>query len=133
MSRYCLDTSAYSQFKRGDPKVVELIDSAEWLGVPAAVLGELWVGFLQGEQLHRNQAELDAFLAHPHVEELVVDGSVARIFGEIVVALRRAGTPLPTNDIWVAATAARAGATVLTYDTHFSLIARVGALVLSAG
>jgi tRNA(fMet)-specific endonuclease VapC len=131
VSRYCLDTSAYSHFKRGDRPVVELVDSAEWLGLPAIVLGELWMGFLQGEAVERNRAQLEQFLAHPHVEELVVDRTVARIFGEIVVALRGAGTPLPTNDIWIAAVAARAGAPVLTYDAHFKLIPRVGAIVLS--
>jgi tRNA(fMet)-specific endonuclease VapC len=130
VSRYCLDTSAYSHFKRGEPAVVELIDGADWIGVPAVVLGELWTGFLLGDRLDRNQAELREFLADPGVEELVVDRRVSRIYAEIVVALRRAGTPLPTHDVWVAAAAATAGATVLTYDPHFDRIPRVGALVL---
>ncbi len=132
MSRYCLDTSAYSHFKRGDPTVVDLLDNALWVGVPAVVLGELWIGFLLGNRLQQNDRELRDFLANPVVESLDVDPEVARIYGEIVVDLRKAGTPLPTNDIWIAATAVRAGATVLTYDAHFKQIARVGALVLSA-
>jgi len=49
-----------------------------------------------------------------------------------MMALRKAGTPLPTNDIWVAAVASRDGATVLTYDEHFRLIHRVGSTILSA-
>ena len=132
MSRYCLDTSAYSQFKRGDRQVVELIDAAEWLGVPTVVVGELWVGFLSGAQLTRNEAELHEFLAHPIVEVLAVDRDVARLYGEIVVSLKEAGTPLPTNDIWIAATAARFGAAVLTYDTHFGGIGRIGSVILEA-
>lgn len=130
MSRYCLDTSAYSQFKRGHPPVVERLDSAEWVGVPSIVLGELWTGFLLGKRLAENRAELNDFLASPVVDEVVVDGDVAHVYGEIVAALRRAGTPLPTNDIWIAATAARVGAIVLTYDPHFQLIQRVGSEVL---
>lgn len=128
--RCCLDTSAYSHFKRGDLQAVDLIDRADWIGVPAIVLGELWLGFLLGGRADRNQTELAAFLAHPVVETLPVDDDVARLYAEIVVELRKAGTPLPTNDIWVAATAARAGATVLTYDAHFSAIKRVGSVVL---
>jgi len=62
-----------------------------------------------------------------------VDEEVARIFTEIVVELCRAGTPLPTNDIWIAATAARTGATVLSYDNHFRLVGRVGSMLLRAG
>ena len=130
LSRYCLDTSAYSHFKRGDPRVVNLLDSAEWLGIPSIVLGELWTGFILGNRLEKNDAELRDFLDHPVVETLVIDDEVARIYGEIVVDLRKAATPIPTNDIWIAATAVRVGATVLTYDPHFSSISRVGALVL---
>lgn len=130
MSRLCLDTSAYSHFKRGDPRVADVIDSADWLGIPSIVLGELWVGFLQGRYLERNVAELREFLANPVVERLDVDEEVGRIYGEIVVALRKAATPLPTNDVWIAAVAARAGATVLTHDSHFGKIRRVGSLVL---
>lgn len=132
MSRYCLDTSAYSHFKRGDHQIVDLIDAADWIGMPSIVLGELWVGFLAGAHLARNEAELQEFVAQPVVEQLPVDQDVARLYGEIVVALRKTGTPLPTNDIWVAATAARSGATVLTYDTHFDAIKRVGCVILEA-
>lgn len=130
MSRYCLDTSAYSHFKRGHPPVVELVDRAEWIGISSIVVGELWVGFLLGGRVEQNQKDLAEFLSHPVVEELLVDHEIGLIYAEIVAALRKAGTPLPSNDIWIAASAARAGATVLTYDPHFSAIERIGALVL---
>lgn len=130
MSRLCLDTSAYSNFKRGHGRVTELIDSAEWIGLPAIVVGELWTGFVLGRRREENSLELEEFMAHPVVEELSVDSHVARIYAEIVVTLRSAGTPVPTNDVWIAALAARAGATVLTYDGHFDSISRVGSLVL---
>ena len=130
MSRYCLDTSAYSNFKRGDVQVVNLLESAEWLGISSIVLGELWIGFLLGSRLRKNEAELQEFLENPVVERLTIDHEVARIYSEIVVDLRKAATPIPTNDIWIAAAAARAGATVLTYDPHFNNMLRVGALVL---
>jgi tRNA(fMet)-specific endonuclease VapC len=129
LMRCCLDTSAYSHFKRGDEQAVEIIDRADWVGLPAIVLGELWLGFLLGSRLRQNQTELAAFIAHPVVETLAVDAEVARIYAEIVVDLRKAGTPLPTNDIWVAATAVRAGASVVTYDSHFSKIKRVASIV----
>ena len=133
MSRYCLDTSAYSQFQRGEPQVVALLDRAAWVGVSAVVLGELWTGFLLGSRAEANRAGLRRFLAHPTVEELPIDHETARIYAEIVVAQRRAGAPLPSNDLWVAAAAARAGAPVLSYDVHFRQVARIGAVVLAAG
>lgn len=130
MTRICLDTSAYSNFRRGKTAVVDAIDHADWIGVPCVVLGEIWAGFTAGRRGERNLTELEDFLAEPFVEVLAVDKDVSRIYGEIVVDLRRKGRPLPTNDIWIAATAARAGASVLTYDAHFLEVDRVGAQVL---
>ena len=131
MNRICLDTSAYSHFRRGVDSVVKVIAAARWVGIPSVVLGELRTGFLLGGQSAKNENELRHFLRHPSVEILDVDDDASRIYAEITVALRKAGTPLPTNDIWVAAVAAREGATVLTYDEHFRLIHRVGSTILT--
>lgn len=132
MSRYVLDTSAYSHFRRGHAALVELLDQAAWVGLPAIALGELRTGFLLGRQRERNEAELRDFLANPAVEVVDVDDEVSRHFADTVVDLRRAGTPLPTNDVWIAATAARVGAILLTFDRHFELIGRTGSVILSA-
>ena len=132
MSRYCLDTSAYSHLMRGDPEVARLVDQAEWIGMPAITAGELRTGFLFGRRRLENESELVEFLNHPVVQLVPVDLEVSRLFAEIVVDLRRAGRPLPTNDIWIAASSARAGALVLTFDRHFEEIARVGSVVLEA-
>ncbi len=132
MSRFCLDTSAYSQFKRGHQEVAELLDAASYVAVPSVVIGELWLGFLGGGRMRENELELHQFIEHRVVEEVPVDRDVARIYAEIVRSLKAKGTPLPTNDIWIAATAAHVGATVLTFDDHFRAIERVGSLVLAA-
>jgi predicted nucleic acid-binding protein len=50
----------------------------------------------------------------------------------IVVELRRTGTPIPTNGVWIAACAARVGATLLTFDRHYEAVGRVGVLLLDA-
>jgi tRNA(fMet)-specific endonuclease VapC len=131
VSRICLDTSAYSHFKRGHAPAVAALSQASWIGVPSIVLGELHAGFRLGSRRDRNEAELGQFLAHPVVEVIVVDEDAAGVYGDIVVALRSAGTPIPTNDIWIAALAAREGVPVLTYDRHFADIGRIGARVLT--
>jgi tRNA(fMet)-specific endonuclease VapC len=130
--RLCLDTSAYSRFKGGDPSAVERIDAAEWLGVPTIVLGELEAGFRLGARPAHNLDELERFLTYPVVHELAVDRGVAREYGEIVTTLRRKGILIPTNEVWIAACAARSGATVLTYDAHFEAVDRIGVLLLEA-
>lgn len=98
--------------------------------MPSIVLGELWLGFLAGRHAERNAAELEEFLGNPTVHPVVIDADVARIFADIMVSLRRAGTPLPTNDVWIAAAAANVGAAVMTYDGHFKAIERIGSVVL---
>lgn len=131
MSRYCLDTVAYSHFKRGEGRIAELLDRAVWIGVPVVVLGELFAGFEGGLNKNRNLAALEEFLSAPVVEILPADRDIAEIFGEIIADLRRQGRPIPTNDIWIAATCARAGATLITWDGHFRSISRVSSLILA--
>ena len=132
MTRVVLDTSAYSNFRRGAEAAVGLITTASWIGMTAIVLGELRAGFGLGKHRVRNENDLASFLSNPVVHPLDVDDEASQIYAEIIVALRKAGTPLPTNDIWIAAVAAREGVHVVTYDSHFELIARVGTHVLSS-
>lgn len=100
--------------------------------MPTIVLGELEAGFRLGRRARHNWDELELFLEHPVVEEIVVDREVARAYGEIVTALRGKGAPIPTNDVWIAACAARTGATLLTYDAHFRAVDRIGVLLLDS-
>lgn len=130
MTSFCLDTSAYSNFRRGNEEVASLLDRAELVGVPTIALGELRTGFLLGSKHRRNEAELEAFLDNPVVEVFSVDSETSRHYAGIVAELRKAGTPVPTNDIWIAAIAARSGTTVLTCDDHFERIGRVGSIVV---
>jgi predicted nucleic acid-binding protein len=87
-------------------------------------------GFQGGTHRRRNEAELAEFLGQSFVEELRVDHDVARIYAGIVHALRAKGTPIPTNDVWIAAVAARSGATVVAYDDHFAAVDRIGVVLL---
>jgi tRNA(fMet)-specific endonuclease VapC len=130
MTALCLDTSAYSHFKRGDEPAVEAIAQAHRIAVPVLVLGELRSGFAGGKRSSINERELKAFLDNPAVEVLDVDEPASIIYADIVQQLRRAGTPLPSNDIWIASLAAREGLPVLTYDAHFQRILRVGVRLL---
>ena len=131
MSRFVLDTSAYSHFRRGHPAVVELVARASWIGLPAIVLGELRLGFLLGRDPDGNERRLRDFLGESVVEVQVVDEPASGTFAAIMMALRRAGRPVPTNDAWIAALAVRDGATLLTYDEDFRSIEALSCLILS--
>jgi tRNA(fMet)-specific endonuclease VapC len=130
VSRYCLDTVAYSHFKRGEAKITAMLDRAEWIGVPVIVIGELCAGFAKGTKREKNLDELNEFLALPVVETLPVDRQIAETFGDFIEELRRCGRPIPVNDVWIAATCACAGATLLTWDAHFRFLPRIGTIVL---
>lgn len=130
LNRFCLDTSAYVQFLHGSPDIVAAIDSAAWIGMPTVVLGELRTGFALGEHGDRDVEHLGRFLDHPLVKLLDFDSEVARLYAQLVVDLRRAETPVPTNDIWIAACAVVHGATVLTTDEHYRHMARAASLVI---
>jgi tRNA(fMet)-specific endonuclease VapC len=131
MMRLCLDTSAYSNFKSGDPQTVSIISSAKDVGVPAIVLGELRGGFALGSRREKNEAELRSFLDSPPVRVLEVNEETSQFYAQIFVELRQGGTPIPTNDMWIAAMALQEGATILTCDSHFELIRCVGTRLMA--
>ena len=117
--RVFVDTSAYSAFLRGHPEVESVLQRAEEIYLSPIVLGELRSGFRRGRRAARNEEVLDEFLDTPRVEILpVLDGTAVR-YAEILSYLRSAGTPLPTNDVWIAASAMEHGLQVLTTDKHF--------------
>jgi tRNA(fMet)-specific endonuclease VapC len=117
-----LDTSAYVGFKRNNPELVEIIVSAELILISAVVLGELLFGFRNGTRFKKNLAELNRFLEHDSVKTVPVGKTSADRYSRIAAQLRRQGTPIPTNDIWIAAQTMEHGAELITTDEHFDKI-----------
>jgi tRNA(fMet)-specific endonuclease VapC len=125
VSHVLLDTSAYSAFKRGRTEAVQAVRQAESLHLTSVVLGELKAGFRAGRHAQRNEAELRLFLASPRVHTVPVDEETAERYAVIWDGLRGAGTPIPTNDVWIAASAMQHGLIVLTADRHFQRVAQI--------
>ena len=117
--RACLDTSAYSRLMRGHVPLTQELESADEILIPVTVLGELHAGFEMGSRREANRRQLGEFLALPGVETVAVTPDTAERYGLLVSQLARQGTPIPTNDIWIAASALDAGARLVTYDPHF--------------
>jgi predicted nucleic acid-binding protein len=115
-----IDTNAYAAFKRGDADIVEALSWADSVGVNSIVLGELLAGFAAGTREARNREELSRFLESPRVRVMPVTTRTADSYAMVYAGLRRKGTPIPTNDLWIAASAMECGAALLTLDTHFS-------------
>ena len=123
MKQLLIDTNVYVAFKRNDSTVIELLRSVEKIAVNTVVLGELFAGFRGGIREVANRMELDQFLDSPRVEVLSLDESSAEFFSLIFNSLKQIGKPIPTNDIWIAASAMQHGQTLATLDNHFSYIA----------
>ncbi len=131
LSRLALDTSAYTHFRLGHGDAVEHVSTATWVGMPIATVAELLAGFAGGRRRDVNEAALGRFLGGTVVEVIPADLAVARQYAAMYGALRHAGTPVPTNDLWIAAAATTTRATVLTFDAHFTRIPEVDVLLLT--
>ncbi len=122
MKRIMIDTNIYTSFKRNDAFVPEILRRAEFIGIPIVVLGELFCGFKGGSKEHKNREELEQFLDSPRVHIIQMDEETADFYANIFWDLKKKGTPIPTNDIWVAASTMRYGVHLFTHDRHFKNI-----------
>ena len=125
MSRVVLDTSAYSMLVRGHTGIRETVEIAETIYLSPVVLGELHAGFAGGTRARANQHALRRFLDLPGVEIATMGEDTALCYAQIVGHLRKAGRPIPTNDIWIAAVAMELGAQLITTDAHFRSIPQI--------
>jgi len=117
-----LDTSAYVGFKRKIEEVVDIIASAESILFSPIVMGELMFGFRNGNRFKENMVDLNNFLEHEVVEFIQIGKTTSDRYSRIVLHLKRQGTPIPSNDIWIAAQAMEHGAELITLDRHFENI-----------
>ena len=117
-----VDTNAYAAFKRGDLAMVEVLQHAPKLLVCTTVLGELLAGFAAGNRESINRSELTQFIQSPRVSMVTSTAATADLYALVFAALRRKGQPIPSNDLWIAASCLEHGAALLTYDAHFRSI-----------
>ena len=131
MSRLLLDTSAYSALFRGDERAKGALRSADEVYLTPVVIGELLSGFGGGRRRSANEAGLREFLAEPRVKVVAVDEGTSVRYAAILGGLLAAGTPIPTNDIWIAASAMQHGLEVLAADAHYARVPQIVVRFLS--
>jgi predicted nucleic acid-binding protein len=117
-----LDTNAYAAFKRGDANIVAVLQHAPAINISVTVLGELLAGFAAGQRENHNRRELTQFLDTSRVKVVSGTTATADLYALVYAALRRKGQPIPTNDLWIAASSLEHGAALLTLDAHFQHI-----------
>jgi predicted nucleic acid-binding protein len=125
LNRILLDTSAYSAAAQGHPGLKDVLRFSEAVVVNPVVLGELASGFLGGSRATENRRLLERFLASARVQVAVIDRETAERYAVIQSWLRRHGKPIPSNDIWIAATAMQHGLQLVTTDDHFAQLPQI--------
>ncbi len=120
--RLALDTNRYTDLCRDDASVVETVELAHEVWLPFIVLGELRAGFAVGSQGRRNEAVLRRFLLKSGVGVLYADEQTTHHYGSVYRQLRKQGTPMPTNDMWIAALVLQHSLVLYARDAHFDAL-----------
>jgi tRNA(fMet)-specific endonuclease VapC len=112
-------------FPKGHPGITLSIQQADEISLSPVVLGELLAGFMMGKNERRNRSILRDFLSSARVNLLEIDEETSERYAVILYHLRSKGAPIPTNDVWIAASAMQYGLKVLTTDKHYIEVPQV--------
>src|SRR5947209_2738916 len=120
--RVALDTNRLVDLFKGDAALAEQLGTHDEVWIPLVVLGEIKAGILGGTQRQRNESLLRAFLAKRTVGILAPGRDTAEHYARLFVQLKNAGTPVPDNDLWIAALVLEHDLQLITRERHFARI-----------
>jgi len=118
-----IDTNALSAAADDDPALITILARAEQMAIPVLVLGEYRFGIAQS----RHRADYERWLEGLLDDCVVLDVNepTTHYYAEINLELKRAGKPIPTNDLWIAALCRQHSLPLLSRDRHFDLVAGI--------
>lgn len=119
------DTNAYVEVAKGNAAALQKLRRASLVHLTFVSLAELRAGFACGSKTQQNEKNLQRFLAAKRVNVLYADSETSLFYARIYATLRKNGTPIPTNDLWIAALALQHGLPVYTFDRHFNKVAAI--------
>ena len=120
--RVALDTNRLTDLFRGDAALADRLSTCEEIWIPLMVLAEIKAGFYGGTQRHKNEVLLQRLLTRTTVGVLFPTRETAEHYARLFVQLKRAGTPVPDNDLWIAALVLQHDLLLITRDEHFQRI-----------
>lgn len=115
-----LDTNALSAFIDGDSKAILAISRLDEVAIPVIVAGEYRFGIAQSRYKPRMERSFEEFLESCSI--LNIDVTTTRHYAAIRLDLKRSGTPIPANDVWVAALSRQHSMPVMSRDKHFDCV-----------
>ena len=126
-----LDTNIYCDYAQGISKTVDVIATrGEYIYIPSIVVGELTFGFMHGKRQQYNERKLRQVINRLKIEIIDVTADVARKYAIIYLALKKRGTKIPINDVWISACCMEVGGTLLTRDKHFEFVDQIDSIIL---
>jgi tRNA(fMet)-specific endonuclease VapC len=118
--RICIDTNIAIDILNGNPKILKFLDTYETIILPITVIGELRYGAYRSTKQSDNLVKIDAL--EMRCEIIEIESSIADFYGSVKAFLAGKGTPIPENDIWIAACCISIDVPLLTNDNHFKTI-----------
>ena len=125
IKRVLIDTNIYIEFLRGDENINNILSSADFIAFSVISIGEILAGFKIWSDEKKYLNELEQFLYSPRLIIYDIDSETSEFYAKIYNELRIAGSPIPTNDMWIAALALQHGIKLLTNDKHFTRVAGI--------
>lgn len=123
--RVAVDTNRYVDLCKGVSETVEILETADLIMLPFVVLAELRAGFLLGRRQVENERALRAMLLKDGVEVVYADDQTTHHYASVCRQLRKQGTPIPTNDMWLAALVLQHNLALHARDRHFDHLAQL--------
>lgn len=120
-----IDANRYVDFCKGDGHAVDVVQKAERLFLPFIVVAELRSGFRCGNRGKENERSLIRFLNSDRVSVLYADDQTTHHYANLFYQLRAQGTPLPTNDLWIAALVVQYNFILFSRDKHFDHLPQI--------
>ena len=117
--RIALDTNRYVDLCKGAAATVSLLEGADAVLLPFMVLAELRAGFAHGRRQAENEGTLRRFLLKDGVRVLFADDQTTHHYASVFRQLRKQGTPIPTNDMWLASLVLQHNLVLHSRDQHF--------------
>lgn len=117
-----IDSNRFIDFCEGQPDIVDAFEQADLLVIPFVVLTEIRVGGLTVKRGEAQVRILHELVQQPGVRVAHSTDTTAHHYASLYARLRKAGTPIPTNDLWIAALAIEHSLVLYSRDAHFDLI-----------
>jgi tRNA(fMet)-specific endonuclease VapC len=117
--RVAIDTNRYVDLCKGVAETVATLETADAIVVPFVVIAELRAGFALGRRHAENERALHSLLLKDDVEVAYPDDQTTHHYASVFRQLRRQGTPIPTNDMWIAALVLQHNVALHARDRHF--------------